>query len=142
MEDFPNGLAHGELALQAKIFEASHTYKIKGRDQYLTLIEENGRRFYKAFVADCLDGEWRLIADTFASWKSIQPVEGVAKWTDNVSHGELIRDSVDQRLVVDPAHLQFLFQGMMDADKKRKGYVAFQWCLGLLIPLEPSLPGK
>jgi hypothetical protein len=58
LEDFPREFAHCELALEAKIFEASHTYKLKGRNQYLTLIEENGRRFYKAYLADRLDGEW------------------------------------------------------------------------------------
>jgi hypothetical protein len=54
-----------ELALQAKIFEASHTYKLKGRDQYLTIIEENGQRYYKAYVAQRLDGKWTPLADTF-----------------------------------------------------------------------------
>jgi hypothetical protein len=48
LEDFPRGFDHCELALEAKIFEASHTYRLKDQDQYLTIIEENGRRYYKA----------------------------------------------------------------------------------------------
>ncbi len=104
LEDFPEGFDHCELALEARVFEASHTYKLKGMDQYLTIIEENGRRYYKAYLADRLDGEWIPVADTaekpFAGWVNIRPAEGVEPWTDNISHGELIRDGVDETLTV------------------------------------------
>lgn len=139
IEDFPWGFDHCELALEAKIFEASHTYKLKGVDRYLTVIEENGRRYYKAYVADRLDGEWTPLADTaerpFAGWKNIRPASGVQTWTDNVSHGELIRDGFDQTLTVDPKHLRFVFQGMLDKDKSSRGYGQFQWRIGMLTPV-------
>ena len=139
LEEFPNGFGDCQLALQAKIFEASHTYRIKGRKQYLTIIEENGRRYYKAYVADSLDGPWRPIADTakqpFASWVNIRPAAGVQPWTDNVSHGELVRDGIDQTLTIDPHHLRFVFQGMLDKDKGGKGYGQFQWRIGMLKPI-------
>ena len=45
LEEFPQGFGNCELALDARIFEASHTYRLKGRDKYLTIIEENGRRY-------------------------------------------------------------------------------------------------
>ena len=80
LEDFPQGFDHCELALEAKIFEASHTYRLKGLDKYLTIIEENGRRYYKAYLADRLDGPWTPVADTaeqpFAGWKNIRPAAG------------------------------------------------------------------
>ncbi len=142
LKDFPKGFDHCKLALKARIFEASHTYKLKGMDKYLTVIEENGRRYFKAYLADRLDGKWTPIADTaekpFASWKNIRPAEGVEAWTDNVSHGELIRDGVDQNLVVDPANLRFIFQGMFDKDKARKGYGQFRWRIGMLTPVSTS----
>lgn len=138
IEKFPHGLDHCQLALQAKIFEASHTYRVRGTDQYLTIIEENGRRYVKAYVADRLDGPWRPIADTadkpFAGWKNVRPAEGVAAWTDNISHGELIRDGYDQTLTIDPNDWRFLFQGMLDHDKTGKGYGQFSWRLGMLVP--------
>lgn len=138
LENFPHGFDHFELALDAKIFEASHTYKIKGADKYLTIIEQSGRRFYKAFVADSLDGEWTPVADSpdrpFAGWKNIKPAKDVTRWTDNVSHGELIRDGIDQTLTVDPNNLQFVFQGMLDAHKSGKNYGQLQWRIGLLTP--------
>ncbi len=140
LADFPRGFAEPELALQAKIFEASHTYRIKGQDRYLTVIEENGRRFYKAYVADRLDGEWRPLADTeaepFAGAANIRFPDGVPAWTDNISHGELVRSSNDQRLEIDPADLRFVFQGMLNKDKAGKGYGAWPWRLGMLTPAE------
>ncbi len=138
LEDFPQHFSDCQVALDAKIFEASHTYRLKGRDQYLTLIEENGRRFYKAYVADRLDGRWRPLADSperpFAGWMNVRPGPGVESWTDNVSHGELLRHSNDQTLTIDPSKWTFLFQGMLDKNKSGKGYGQFQWRLGLLTP--------
>ena len=139
LEDFPKGFGDCKLALEAKIFEASHTYRLKGSHKYLTIIEENGRRYYKAYLADRLDGEWMPLADTaerpFAGWKNTRPAGGVERWTDNISHGELIRDGYDQTLTVDPGNLRFLFQGMLDKDKGGKGYGQFQWRLGMLTPV-------
>ena len=140
IEDFPAGFGEYTLALRAEIFEASHTYRLKGTTKYLTVIEEDGRRYYKAYIADRLDGEWRPLANTadrpFAGWKNVRPAEGVEAWTDNISHGELLRDGIDQTLTVDPANLRFLFQGMLERDKRGKGYGAFSWRLGLLTPVE------
>ncbi len=139
LEEFPRGFDHCQLALEAKIFEASHTYRLKGMDKYLTVVEENGRRYYKAYLADRLDGMWTPIADTaerpFAGWRNIRPAEGVQPWTDNVSHGELIRDGCDQTLTVNPNDLRFIFQGMWDRDKSGKGYGQFQWRIGMLTPV-------
>lgn len=137
--NFPRDFGECTLALRAAVFEASHTYRLKGREQYLTIIEENGRRYYKAYLADRLDGEWRPLADRadrpFAGWANIQPAPGVTPWTDNVSHGELLRDGIDQTLTVDPDNLVFIFQGMLDRDKTNKGYGQFQWRIGRLTPV-------
>jgi hypothetical protein len=139
LKAFPNEFGHCELALETRIFEASHTYRLKGLDQYLTIVEENGRRYYKAYLADRLDGPWRPVADTaerpFAGWNNIRPGAGVEPWTDNISHGELIREGCDQTLTVDPGDLRFVFQGMWDAHKSGKEYGQFQWRIGMLTPV-------
>ena len=139
LEDFPKGFGHCKLALRAKILEASHTYKLKGMDKYLTIVEEKGRRYYKAYLADRLDGKWTAVADTprkpFAAWTNIRPAKGVKPWTDNVSHGELVRDGIDQTLTVDPDNLRFVFQGMLEVDKAGKGYGRFAWRIGMLTPV-------
>jgi hypothetical protein len=146
LEDFPRGFDHCEVALQAKIFEASHTYKLKGLNKYLTIVEENGRRYYKAYLADRLNGAWSPLADTadhpFAGWNNIRPAPGVEPWTDNISHGELIRDGYDETLTVDPDHLQFLFQGMWDKEKSGKVYGQFPWRIGMLTPVSPASPTR
>jgi len=139
LEEFPKGFRDCKVALKAKIFEASHTYRLEGMDRYLTIVEENGRRYYKAYVADRLDGEWKPLADTaerpFAGWRNIRPGPGVDPWTDNVSHGELVREGTDQTMTIDPDHLRFVFQGMLDKHKRGKGYGDFSWRIGMLTPV-------
>ena len=63
-------------------------------------------------------------------------------WTDNVSHGELIRDGYDQTLTVDPDNLRFIFQGMWDKDKSAKAYGQFQWRIGMLTPASQDAASK
>ncbi|RUL88905.1 glycoside hydrolase family 62 [Tautonia sociabilis] len=144
LDAFPTGFSHCELALQAEIFEASHTYRIKGQDRYLTIVEQDGTRYYKAYLADRLDGPWTPVADSadrpFAGSANIRPGPGVDAWTDNVSHGELIRDGVDQTLTIDPDHLRFVFQGMLDSEKAGKPYGAYPWRIGILTPVGGDSP--
>jgi hypothetical protein len=56
----------------------------------------------------------------------------VPRWTDNISHGELLRADYDQMLEVDPANLRFLFQGVSEKDRDGKPYGQIPWRLGLL----------
>ena len=137
LEDFPGGWSEAKLAIQGDIFEASHTYKLKGLDKYLTLVEAQGGRgwrYYKAYLADRLDGEWKPLAatkeQTFASMANTRPAG--KRWTESISHGELLRAGVDQHLEVDPANLRFLFQGVNDEARAGKPYGQIPWRLGIL----------
>ena len=140
LEDFPHGFGHLALALRADIFEASHTYTLKGLGKYLTVIEANpgGRRYYKAYLADRLDGKWTPLADSerrpFAGAANVRPAPGVAAWADNISHGELIREGSDQTLTVDPQNLRFVFQGALQKEKAGIGYGRIPWRIGILTP--------
>ncbi|MCG6158571.1 non-reducing end alpha-L-arabinofuranosidase family hydrolase [Rubinisphaera margarita] len=138
LEDFPHGFSHCELALRGEFFEASHTYRLKGLDKYLTVIEEKGQRYFKAYIADRLDGTWQPLAVTrdhpFASNRNITPAPDVPPWTDNISHGELIRASNNQQLLVDPENLRFVFQGLLEKDKAGRNYGELRWRIGLLTP--------
>ncbi|MHB0960187.1 MAG: non-reducing end alpha-L-arabinofuranosidase family hydrolase [Pirellulaceae bacterium] len=134
---FPHGWAEPVVSIQGDIFEASHTYRLKGRDEYLTLVEAQdgfGWRYYKAYLAEQLEGPWRpLAADKDRAFASMQNVQQpTPRWTDSISHGELLRDGFDQRLEVDPADLQFLFQGVLDSDRAGKPYGEIPWRLGVL----------
>jgi len=141
LAQFPHGFrdATPRLALKADIFEAAHIYRIKGRDAYLAVIEaqgKGGRRYYKAYLADRLDGAWRPLADTegrpFAGAANVRQSD--PPWADNFSHGELLRAGYDETLTVDPANLRFLIQGVTQKAKAGKPYGDIPWRLGLLTP--------
>ena len=142
LDKFPNGFDDCQLVLQAKIFEACHIYKVKGTNQYINVIEENGRRYFKAYVANRLDGPWLPIADSaenpFAGWQNVRPSTDVTPWTDNISHGELVRAGFDEKLEVDPKNWQFVFQGCFDKEKRGKGYGLWPWRIGVLTPIHAA----
>lgn len=141
---FPRGFGEPEVALRGDIFEASHTYRLKETDteKYLTLVEAQGRsggkgrRYYKAYVADSLSGQWTALAATaehpFAGAVNVEVP--ASHWTDSFSHGELIRSGYDEHLEVDPGNLRFLFQGLADRDWSSQ-YGRLGWRLGLLEPV-------
>jgi len=132
---YPHGWTEPELVLQADLFEASHTYKLKGHPNYLTIVEAQGdrRRYYKAYLADRLEGPWQALADTRE-----KPFAGVANvtldkpWTTNVSHGELLRTGCDETMEIDPNRLEFLIQGASDEEYRNHAYGQIPWRLGLL----------
>jgi hypothetical protein len=120
---FPRGMSDPVAVLNEEnrfhLFEGSATYRIKGEDRYLTIVEalgpKGGTRYYRSFVSDRLDGEWTPLADTwdqpFAGMKNVRFANGVEPWTEDISHGELIRDGYDETMTIDSNHLQFLYQG-------------------------------
>jgi len=126
------------LALEADLFEASHTHKLKGREEYLTIVEAQApgrrwRRHYKAYHVDRLEAPWRGLADSLAKpFAARENVNQSAEWTANISHGELLRSGVDEGMEVDPANLRFLFQGVSEPDYDGKKYGGIPWRLGLL----------
>ena len=141
IEDFPNGMSAPEIAIQENrntLFEASITYKIKGTDTYLTLIEAmSPSRFYRAWVSDRLDGQWTPVPDAttwdkpFAGINNVTFEDGVTPWTRDISHGELLRDGYDEKMTIDPNNLQFLYQGRDPANSERR-YEMYPYQLGLL----------
>jgi len=139
LDQFPHGWTEPKVVLRGDLFEASCTYRLKGTGRYLTIVEAEthrpgGWRYYKAYLADALDGEWKPLADTwekpFAGPVNVTFAGG--KWSDSISHGELLRAGIDQRLEVDPEHLRFLYQGVLEADRKGKIYGQIPWRLGIL----------
>ncbi|NLC57492.1 MAG: hypothetical protein GX774_11695 [Armatimonadetes bacterium] len=137
LSNFPTEWSRPVLALQDDIFEAAHIYRVKGMDRYLAVIEAqsgHGWRYFKAYLAERLEGQWKPLAATkelaFASMANTEHIE--PRWTDCISHGELLRAGYDQRLEVDPARLRFLFQGVLDRECQGRGYGQIPWRLGLL----------
>lgn len=138
LENFPNNdWTDPVVALKADIFEASHTYALQGTGKYLTFIEAQYKgksRYFKAYLADRLDGQWQPLADSyeraFASPNNVN--RQTDSWATSYSHGELLRAGVDERMEVDPANLQLLFQGANDAEYTPREYGNIPWRLGIL----------
>ncbi|MFJ2558023.1 MULTISPECIES: non-reducing end alpha-L-arabinofuranosidase family hydrolase [unclassified Streptomyces] len=143
LAEFPGGFRDTAVVLTAPnrfdLFEASNVYRVGDSGTYLMLVEalatgSDWRRYFRAWTADRLDGTWTPLADTeavpFARANNVLFEPGQAAWTRDVSHGELIRDGVDQNLTIDPCRLRFLYQGL-DPDASGD-YSQLPWRLGLL----------
>lgn len=136
--NFPNGFGAPVIAMHDDnhhwLFEASNVYKVAGTGEYLLLVEAIARegRMFRSWTAPSAAGPWTPLADTkenpFARVNNVD-FNGTV-WTQDFSHGELIRSGIDQTLTISPCDLRFLYQGK-DPDASGP-YNLLPWRLGLL----------
>jgi endo-1,4-beta-xylanase len=136
---FPNGFTNTVIALQDSnrfaLFEAANVYQVQGSNEYLLLNEaigSDGRRWFRSWTSSSINGSWTPLADTesnpFARSNNVS-FNGTA-WTNDISHGEMIRASNDQTLTISPCQMRYVYQGM---DPGAGGdYNSLPWRLGLL----------
>jgi hypothetical protein len=145
LANFPNGFTNTRIEMQDanrnNLFEASNIYKVKGSNTYLLLVEaigSDGRRYFRSWTADGLNGGWRALAATesnpFARANNVTFTG--TPWTQDISHGEMVRDGTDQTLVINPCGMRYLYQGL---DPSAGGdYNSLPWRLGLLTQTNSS----
>ncbi|KAJ7714990.1 putative alpha-L-arabinofuranosidase precursor [Mycena metata] len=137
LANFPNGMSQPVIALSDpnpdNLFEASNVYKVG--NLFLLIVEcigTDGRRYFRSWTSTSLTGTWSTYAATMTN-----PFAGATNvaftgtpWTDDISHGEMIRTNVDQTMTISPCNMRYLYQGI--SPSATGDYNALPWRIGLL----------
>lgn len=109
-------------------FEAPHVYKNKADNKYYMMVEDIARHF-ELWQAKSLEGTWTKINEKWASKTTL--TETKEHWTDQVSHGEILRTGVNEKCEIDNINkCQILIQGVVNGTYS--GYETIPYELGMI----------
>lgn len=127
--EFPAAVDSGIQGTSQNLFEAVQVYTVQGSNKYLMIVEaqSNNGRYFRAWTATDLEGPWTLLTDNFAIKSNVTFSEN---WTNDISHGDLVRSSADETFPIDPCNLQLVFQGRDPSKNPEYGLLPYK--MGLL----------
>ncbi len=133
--NFPAAFTNTTQIMQdttANLFEGVEVYSVKGSDQYLMIVEAmgSGGRYFRAFTSTDLGGTFTPMPQAstentpFAGKRNVT-FNGNA-WTNDISHGDIVRDDPSEKKVIDPCDLKFLYQGRNPAVGGEYGHLPYR----------------
>lgn len=109
-------------------FEAPHVYKNKADGKFYMVVEDIARH-QELWTSATLGGTWTKVAEKWASRDNLSFLS--ARWTDQVSHVEILRSGTDERMEInDINRCEMLIQGVVNGNYGDYGNIPYD--LGLI----------
>jgi hypothetical protein len=132
--NFPGTFTGTKKILQdtkTRLFEAVQVYKLKGQKKYLMIVECAWTRYFRAFTATDLGGTWTSLVGADTEAKPFAGKNNVTGgWSNDISHGDIVRSTYDEYREIDPCNLQMVYQGYKSPFSGDYGMIPYQ--MGLL----------
>lgn len=122
VNSFPYGWSAYQVVADST-FEAVHVYRNKPDGKYYMMVEDLARHF-ELWRADKPGGKWTKLVEKWAAKNNL--TETGVHWTDQVSHGEMIRSGVNERLEIENINrCTILIQGVVNGNYGDYGNIPY-----------------